>query len=886
MVSLTQWGIPYVGRKKVKTPVKQEETKKQLTTYSVENIFTGAAKPNLPVVRVGGAIPFIVGKQLISNPNLIWYGNLRPSKKTETIPSTKITTDENGVEVIHKTFTNKTTITGYLIDAQFALCLGPDVRLHRVVYNDESYLNNPSGLGRTVYPSLIKNIDVIYNSGAYDQLPDPSLVDVIPDLPGYVGISYVIMKKIPADNVGSNLSFEVSREPNPLDLSEAINKNGSDINVVSALVELITSSWGGLGYNLSDLDTSSFAQGANLAYNEGNYCSFTIGDQSSPKTVIEELCSQFDANLTIDVNTNKIALRFPRYDRFVPGQTLTVSIDNMVDNTGLRSLTKTSWLDALPGIQGTFSVRGPTYTLGSVSLDGALSPITKGKKASTDYPTVYSAELAKSLLARDYTYLSYPYFQASVEVTREFSDTKPGDIVGFDFPDGKIYSARCRVISVKKQPLGINTILLDLVQLLPTMSLTLPSVPPGQYNPDLRPKPAPAVNDVSTTYREAPYWMLKQQGLITGWSIKTPMVDQYVLLSPTIRDPNVTNYAVSVQKKFGDPWVYILKPTASQAVSLDNVQELRNISLDTLTKLMMEGALQPEVEKPSPPTVGNLSQPLGRYEGFSTGVVSYIDMEDVVLNHIPSVETLTIDEVKSGRHFILVGDEIMAYTSIEDLGGGKYRLHNVYRALIDTVAQNHAANTVVHILDNSFDYIGEKYPLSLTNTTYKWEISTWALTARTGFLVFNDWYPKRNRVGSPNRPHNTKIEGTRSEIPYPISSDQTYTISWSIRNRDALVIELQNDPSGVPEQVGSNTQKHRVYIEDSASVKHDCGLTTGSQNSLLITVPSAVAEGSGYIYVVSEIIINGVNCISQFYDKLPVTIFKGSDLTIRYQIEG
>jgi hypothetical protein len=122
----------------------------------------------------------------------------------------------------------------------------------------------------------------------------------------------------------------------------------------------------------------------------------------------------------------------------------------------------------------------------------------------------------------------------------------------------------------------------------------------------------------------------------------------------------------------------------------------------------------------------------------------------------------------------------------------------------------------------------------------------------------------------PPRPHNTKINGSRSSTPAAITEGDSVTVTWATRARTNLKVALTLDAAESPEVNGSETQKHRVYHQSGVTVT-DIGGAAFTGITATFNMPN-VTNGAGSIFVVSEIVLGGVLYTSFQSEHLPVTV--------------
>jgi len=157
-------------------------------------------RADIPQATVGGAIPYVIGRRRISQPNVIGYGNLRAltqttvetKTETRTIPGYYQGAIYNPPQIVEETITTETTVPiGFLTDITVGICLGPDVVLKAIYAGTEPIWTGTAGPARTeftigVNETAFSECEVAFNGGAFDQDVDPwtSAPPIEPSLPG------------------------------------------------------------------------------------------------------------------------------------------------------------------------------------------------------------------------------------------------------------------------------------------------------------------------------------------------------------------------------------------------------------------------------------------------------------------------------------------------------------------------------------------------------------------------------------------------------------------------------------------------------------------------------------------------------------------------------
>jgi hypothetical protein len=794
---------------------------------------------NIPQAVLGVAVPAILGRKRVPNHNLLWTGNLRPV--TETVATVKTWTEEidhggGYIETVTHTETTYTTTTvGYLCDIHLGVCLGPDVHLIGIYVDGSPIWTGDVGPARTEITipntgeTFLAGSKVYFSGGQFDQAPEPD-IDVV-DYPGHVGIATVFMKDVRADREMGQLSLEVTRHPNPLALDAGVNKIGSDLNIISALVEVITNEWGYAGTDIAKLDTTTFAELAEVTADEGNVVSVKIDNDVGVNEVIGAIQDQALMVVFENPETGLITGKLIRYDDFSYATVSRFHTGNILE---MRNFNKSGWHETIEQARALYTERDANYNEVPVFMQNAanISNSGRGKRTVTfSYPFVPLKALAITLLSRDMAVLAAPQYNFNLLVNRDGASLLPGDYITVTWPDNKLLNLPMQVVSVRKQDIGYNNVVLTLKQARFPDTRALFGPGGDAYDPgfDVDPK-TPLDLRVIT----APYYMARARNGISSTEVN-PLIFPLFLPKP----------ANSFQGSFTG-YVNNLPGSLNPVVVLDGAGY---------------------------PTFGRLTAAIGQYDGFATGELASITIDGVINPAVLS--DIGEDGVRAGRLFLIVGNEIMSFESAVDDGGGQWTLSGVHRALVDTVFQAHSDNADVYIMSNNFTNVSRNGFTDPPGYTPEWSIVSNGVTVPGKFedaLVDDVWTQSGMRTLSPPRPHNTKVNGVaRSSTPVPITEGDSVTVTWATRSRIATDIKLMLDAAEDAENNGGNVQRHRVYHRSSGGTYTDLGGMAYTGNTATFTMPD-VANGVGSIVVISEIILGGAGYTCVYEDRVPVDI--------------
>ena len=811
-------------------------------TLTVEGVPPEPPAVNLPTSQTGILVPWFIGRQKVFSPNVIWYGNLRPitdlqrttevTDETVYIETNGVITTEDYVET--STVTETLVTTGYKVDMQFGVGLGEDVHLLGIEHNGITVWSGDEGPDRsaitpTRYTDLFQG-GMVFSGGQFDQAPDTYLETVITTgVPGYVGVAHLICFDVSVSSSFGAVAFDVERVPNPLALPDADNYRDGDVSIATALVDIITSSWGGAGISLSKIDTAAFIAAAEVLAEEGNFCSLFIQQPSNSISVIGLLQEQAEAVVFEDPSTGLISIRLIR-DTNIDVESLPLFDDSNV--TEARDLSKSSWVSVINQLRGTFTDRSGNYGKG-VAIAQNLALLSSGGKglqsASVDYPAVMNKELATQLIARDLAKASVPLINLELQTNRDGAQLLPGEAIRFSWPDWGIVDFPLVIMRRREHPKESNQVTLLCRQLQPQASTVIFAEPDDSL---FDPVDTDAVSPIQVEMKTAPFWLMYRAGFRGSYFRALTSVYPMILAEPF--NSSQQNFDLYLDNM----------PNADQALALSQATYA---------------------------TVGELSSGISQYQDIADGIISSIQIESVT--RADYLYNIGLAGVRQGRLLMFLNDEIFSFESVTNLGAGVWQLNNVHRALIDTAPMTHLANDTVYIIGNDYKWVSRTNHRPASDYLPEWTIVSRAFNVAQEVadgLSYTAWVPSE-RPNNPNRPHNLKIDANaRSATPLPLTLGGTYTATWSSRSRQNInTLALTLDPAEALETVGY-IQKHRVTLRDSANVLWDLGVTTGSgdDNDLGITIPAGAATGVGVIWAQAETPYG----VSTYHDYLPVTL--------------
>ena len=779
---------------------------------------------SLPDGAYGIPIPYIIGKTFIASPNVIWVGNVElfriETREYEADGDVNINYDEQYYE----------------LDIQFLLCLGPGVKLHTILDGKNTVIwTGTAGPTRTVIntgaiagnESQFRG-NVIFYGGNYDQ-PIESIIDADTpeDLQAYTGQSYILLQNARADKLGT-VGFEVSRYPDPLGLG-VNNLIGDDINPMTALVDLLTSDWGGCGFSDIIIDDASLIAAAAILKSEGNGLSLAYQSALDPKSVIKLIQDQIDGFIFIHPETNLVTVSLirPQYYDFLSNDAFELDVSNVIR----PAWTKTGWVDAVNRVKGNFTNRSKNYMrmpAMAETIDIKSSGGRVRNQVTVNYPGVCTAELANELVQRDLNKLSRPAWFMELIATRSAADLVPGDIVKLTFEDLQLDGEYGIVTDRRTQPINENLVNLRVQQFKTPTNNALWTPPENGSAQSFSTEPLPPL-DPPTFVSDAPYFF---------------------------------SGGFNTDKTQDIAFPFILPMAATK------LQNLFNAYIDET----FDGTFAKIITEQAYPSTALLNGAMTQFQDTTDGIIATVDIDGIDFAALVASGDAAGVRAVNGS-IVLIGNELLMFEGFSMTTSTAAQLTNVHRALFDTVPEAHADNARVFVFTKSGWAKNVKFTLPVAvDPEFKFTSIRTSDHKESAALDYNDWEPDSRWV-NPLRPHNTKIDGSaRSSFPKALTKGASSTITWFSRNRLDTVNRLQLDAGVNGEDNSGDLQRHRVWIRDSAAVDWDCGATaetTPTPHTLSITVPAGAANGVGTLWVEAE---TDYGTSERFRDTLPITL--------------
>lgn len=733
---------------------------------------------SLPTAEEGRAIPVVFGKCRIRGANIVWYGNLNVVPITE-----KVKTGLFSSTTITKGYT-------YYMDVQAALCHGQVDSIIKFRFDDKETIQSQSAItggtrvtvndaglfgGKEKEGGVAGDIDVYHGSAS--QPASSYLASAVgASVPAYRGICYALFKGFyfGTSNYIKTFSVDVQRLPNQLGLTGSKHNINGDANPACVLYEQITDYVWGLGVDSAQINTSSFTSAGNTLYTEGMGISFNMDQQKDANGWIDEVLRHIDGVIYTDPATGLFTLTLARGD-YTLGSLPVFNTSNILDFEFSRG----SWAQTINTVKASYIDRDQEYSERIVQAQDLANIQARGGEIASEtiaFSAFGTAAAANKAAYRALKTLSYPLGKFTLNVNRSAWGLRPGSVFRLDWEPEGIQGMACRVVRIDYGNLADGKIRIEATEDIWGTVNTVYS-PPGSTDWT---DPVADVDVLSYQRLEEVPWHLQLDNEIR------------VMCLGVRQHATINGYSVWSDKTGGTSYVQ----TATIAAT--------NSSVELITDLLA-------------------SDPV--YVAGGITVAAGADTDQIL--------SVTSDQFTDGANLMRIGNEYVAFQNVVDNLDGTYTLSPLWRAVLDTVPEDHAAGTVgVHL-----EGIGlmQDAPLpSPGNVTAK-------------FLPFNgrDSYPigsatqltltTGNRAAAPYPPGNVKV----NSIHYPDTTTGDAVMTWAHRNRPAQLKLVRQDAasvSGGPE--GDYTVK--VYV--NGVLKHTTTGITGT--SFTYTAADRAADNS------------------------------------------
>ena len=744
---------------------------------------------NFPTATEQRKVGFVHGRIKVAGPNVVWYGDFTSIPIKEKV--------KTGL------WSYQRFIKGYryYVGLQMALCQGQVDAVHKVWIGDRLVFDGTLTHEQTVEidePELFGGEEqgtggvigtLRLHDGRNSQAVNAYLSSFqTPNQPAYRGTAYVVWGGGYAGTSTSiqAWSFEVSRYPDNLSLtgSEHIvncenpnNTGGFDANPMEVLYEVMTSDEL-IGLPTTVVNTTNMKAVGEKLYEEGYGYSGLIERPTDGPEVIKYIMELIDGVVRENKVTGLIEVKLNR-DDYDPLLIPEITNANLLR---LSEESRQSWEGTTNEFRVAYDDRQiefkPTY---ASDHDVANQQMQGGEQVATEkkYPGCVSEALALRIAARELRFLSYPLAKATFYVNREFYDIAPGDVVAWTDTARGYTRLPMRVLEWSEASLVKGEIKLVTVQdVYSTDTGFFGAFGPSKWSfPVQNAEPIPTDESV---VEEAP---------------------------KAIADRDSVTTATDGSPSYNRLWV-----GGRQQAQENKINIFTRYASTTPT-----GAFVNEGEVYGLFLIGSLNASLSSGDANPTTSIVVDASPDGVAQIVSQFAQNTVGAAELGQqltNMVKINNEYMLVTSISS-AGSQVTLQTVYRGVMDSAPQNHAATDSVFFLSVSMGMTTVEIP-----QTYIVQVELLA-QSRDDVVTISEaptiTLTMSNRHLRPYPPVRMDLNGTRFPSSVSIDVAQTSTVfgfDVDIYRRDYRTTDEIASLTGDDTGVLSSTEQRIIVVND------------------------------------------------------------------------
>ena len=543
--------------------------------------------------------------------------------------------------------------------------------------------------------------------------------------PSYPRLCYAVMNQMYVGTTSYPKPFEfiVRRCPDPFGQGPSVAIiNGSDGNGILGIYELMTDIYFGLGITAEKFNVQSFKDAAATVASEGLGISFQQDSFDSADSIIGEILRHLDGVIYTDPSTGLWTVKLARAD-YDP---TTIPV---LDVSSIKSVdyARGSWEETRNHLIVSYLSRDSNFNVRTVqAYDPANIAVTREVRSeSSDFKFIGDRGTASLVTMRVLKTLSAPLGKLKIVTDRKAWNFRMAGVFKLNWTPLGIEGMIFRIAHIGYGQVSAGDITIDAVEdIFGITNVAFVSAPESGW---VNPVGAP-VAPVQQKLFEVPYHLLIDGGMALG---------RYALAMATRGDATSRSFQIWNT----DATVYESVPDASFI--------------------------------PSARLAANYAASTAALDGTGFTIVGLIDGADLASG--------TADDLASGKHLVLIDDEIMAWETITDPGTGIVSISNVLRGVLDTVPAFHSLGAVVWFFSEGAVTTKSVPVLSDISVESQFlpenDLGVYPISSATGLsLLFNSRYER------PYPPGNVRVNGGAYGFrPTTVPAD--LTVTWNSRNR-------------------------------------------------------------------------------------------------------
>lgn len=574
--------------------------------------------------------------------------------------------------------------------------------------------------------------------GGESQEPDPWLVEqmradtVQQELRGLTSAYRAFVTVVvPKSYIGKQATvpetwLELSNCPNRLGLGAV----GEDANPAEVLYELHVNEAWGLAEDAALLEVASLQSMGRTLKEEGVGVSVQLTQKTDARSLVDTILEHVNAVKYADPRTGKLTFKLIR-DDYDANEVKRLT----TNNCALVEFSRPGWIDIVPSISVAYTDRAANYEQSTIPAIDAAGLEISGAKTTKTYSYTYftTAENALWAAKREQYQQGYPLAAVHAQGNRQLADLRVGDVVRLDWEPYGIEKLLLRVTDVDAGDLVDGIVKIE------------------------------AVEDV--------FALAKAEFGFSG--------------STEWRPPDIYPTGVQLFRYLEMPWeLSQAKDTyvCAFAVRPDELTELW-----TVWRRRPGGDLEPTTSQTNWTAAGRLVYDYAEF----TDAEDAMGFEVVDLGGMEKLDAGDETDAASARRggkLLLVGDELMAYGSLQLLANGHWYVKGVLRGVYDTVPKRHFSQSTVYFVRSGYwanvttggavckagEMADEVYDITTATADHEEKLDyTKAVQLKTARRAERPSPPGRVRLSAHNR----------TEEIHPKSLAGDLTVSWTARDK-------------------------------------------------------------------------------------------------------
>lgn len=512
---------------------------------------------DIPTAEEGRSIPILCGKVKVNGPNVTAYGDLESVALTKKVKTGLFSSKR-------QTYAHK-----YYLGMQMVVAHGDDsFQLHEIHFGDSMPRHTRTDEGNGCIRFDFNDNDFYggdekeggvtgtlrFYTGTDTQPANAYLASLTGEsAPAYRGLAHAMLEKmyLGTSQYIKTVSFIVGRYPNTLTVTGGKHKIGDDANPICFIYELLTNPVWGVGLQGSDIDQVKFRAVAETIFEEGYGVSLMYSGSSSAKDIIADILRHIDGIMFSDPETGLVSIRLARKD-YDADDIPVYGPDDFLDGINFA---RPSWLDTKNVVKSSYIDRNALYTTAVVAQQDLANITQRGGEVAVeelDFTGFSSYAPCALATARALKTLAYPLARMTGDLDRRAWKTKPGDVFRLNWPELGIENVVFRINTVRYGGLDKNTIGLEAVEDIFSISDVAYVQPPpsGWVNPLVPPTQMLVERIVEMPYGMEPVegsligtFGYRSNGLDEGYAIASDRVSPFTLFEERDRSTIFTPYA-------------------------------------------------------------------------------------------------------------------------------------------------------------------------------------------------------------------------------------------------------------------------------------------------------------------------------------------------------